>query len=54
MTASDTVSITFRVSPEVLKLIDSQPGSNRTERFMRLIYSAYEELPHAQQGSRMF
>lgn len=45
--ASDNVSLTFRVSPEVLKLIDSQPGSTRTERFERLIYSAYEELPRA-------
>lgn len=47
--ASDNISLTFRVSPEVVKLIDSQPGSNRTERFERLIYSAYEELPRAQQ-----
>ncbi len=45
--ASDNISLTFRVSPEVVKLIDSQPGSNRTERFERLIYSAYEELPRA-------
>ena len=46
--ASDSISLTFRVSPEVLKLIDSQPGSTRTERFERLIYSAIEELPRAQ------
>lgn len=47
--ASDNISLTFRVSPEIVKLINSQPGSNRTERFERLIYSAYEELPRAQQ-----
>ena len=46
--ASDTVSITFRVSPEVLKLIDSRPGSTRTDRFERLIHEAYEALPRAQ------
>lgn len=47
--ASDNISLTFRVSPEIVKLIDSQPGSNRTERFERLIYAAYQELPLAQQ-----
>ena len=46
--ASESVSVTFRLSPEAVKLIDSQPGSNRTERFERLIYSAFEELPRAQ------
>lgn len=46
--ASDNVSLTFRVSPEVVKLIDSQPGSTRTDRFERLIYKAFEELPRVQ------
>lgn len=47
--ASESVSVTFRLSPEIVKLIDSQPGSTRTERFERLIYNAFEELPRAQQ-----
>lgn len=47
--ASESVSVTFRLSPEVIKLIDSQLGSTRTERFERLIYNAFEELHRAQQ-----
>ena len=47
--ASEDVRVNFRVSPEVVKLIDSMPGSDRTKRFENLIYKAFEELPRVQQ-----
>lgn len=47
--ASDDYRLTFRISPEVVKLIDSMPGDTRTERFENLIYKAFEELPRFQQ-----
>ena len=46
--ASDDYRLTFRISPEVVKLIDSMPGYTRTERFENLIYKAFEELPRVQ------
>ena len=46
--ASDDYRLTFRISPEVVKLIDSMPGDTRTERFENLIYKAFEELPRVQ------
>ena len=47
--ASDDYRLTFRISPEVVKLIDSMPGDTRTERFENLIYKAFEELPRVEQ-----
>lgn len=40
-----SISKTMRLSDEVVKLIEAEPGENFTVKFENLVYRAFEEIP---------